>query len=198
MERSDVALEAKVAQLVCELEEARGELATSKTQLESELQEARCQRAEFAASNGWLEFELEARTRELTATGDVLKVISRSTFDLQTVLDTLTESAARLCGADTAIIRRREGEVYPVAATYGLNAKQRDHFAIYPTAPSRESVFGRAVMECRTIHVRGCPRGSRIQPAPPTRFCIDTGNARRSADAGRDSDRRIHAATPKA
>jgi hypothetical protein len=137
LERSDVALEAKVAQLVCELEEARGELATSKTQLESELQEARCQRAEFAASNGWLESELEARTRELTATGDVLKVISRSTFDLQTVLDTLTESAARLCGADTAIIRRREGEVYPVAATYGLNAKQRDHFAIYPTAPSR-------------------------------------------------------------
>ena len=118
-----------------------------------ELEEARGQLAACAASNNRLNSELEARTRELTATGDVLKVISRSAFDLQTVLNTLTESAARLCGADTAIIRRREGDAYPVAATYGLTEKQRDHFAIYPTSPSRESVFGRAVMECRTIHV---------------------------------------------
>src|SRR5215204_6557165 len=118
-----------------------------------ELEEARGQLAACAASNNRLNSELEARTRELTATGDVLKVISRSAFDLQTVLNTLTESAARLCGADTAIIRRREGDAYPVAATYGLTEKQRDHFAIYPTSPGRESVFGRAVMECRTIHV---------------------------------------------
>ena len=97
--------------------------------------------------------ELRRGTRELTATSDVLKVMSRSAFDLQTVLNTLTESAARLCGADTAIIRCREGDAYLVAATYGLTKKQRDDFAIYPTSPSRKSVFGQAVMECRTIHV---------------------------------------------
>ena len=135
MEPSDDALDPRFAQLVCELEDARGQLAAC------------------AASNNRLNSELEARTRELTATGNVLKVISRSAFDLQTVLDALTKSAARLCVADTAIIRRREGDSYPVAATYGLTETQRDHFAKYPTLPSRESVFGRAVMECRTIHV---------------------------------------------
>ena len=128
-------------------------LQTSFAQLAGELEDARGQLAACAALINRLNSELEARTRELNATGDVLKVISRSAFDLQTVLNTLTESAARLCGADTAIIRRREGDAYPVAATYGLTEKQRDHFAIYPTSPSRESVFGRAVMECRTIHV---------------------------------------------
>ena len=128
-------------------------LQTSFAQLTGELEDARGQLAACAALINRLNSELEARTRELNATGDVLKVISRSAFDLQTVLNTLTELAARLCGADTAIIRRREGDAYPVAATYGLTEKQRDHFAIYPTSPSRELVFGRAVMECRTIHV---------------------------------------------
>ena len=138
--------------------EARGENLRQRSrsriaQLGRELDEASGQLAAFAAAKNRLELELEARTRELTATSDVLKVISRSAFDLQTILDTLAKSAARLCGADTAIIRRREGHAYPVAATYGLTAKQRDHFASYPTFPSRESVFGRAVIECRTIHV---------------------------------------------
>jgi two-component system, NtrC family, sensor kinase len=123
------------------------------TEKQIELVTTFADQAVIAIENSRLFSELRESVQQQTATADVLKVISRSAFNLQTVLDTLVESAVRLCEADSGILRTREGDIYPVAATYRLTEQQRDRFTRYSTNPGRGSLFGRAILEARTIHV---------------------------------------------
>src|SRR5262249_13606568 len=97
--------------------------------------------------------ELSESLQQQTATADVLKVISRSTFDLQTVLSTLTESAARLCEADMASMHRQEGTNYQAVATYGGPPAHREASLNIPFEAGRGSVIGRTVLERKPIQV---------------------------------------------
>src|SRR6516162_7198357 len=109
--------------------------------------------AVIAIENTRLLNELRGSLQQQTATSDVLKIISRSTFDLRAVLNTLVESVARLCDAEMASINRAHDDGYRQVAMYGFSPEFKAFMADHPIPGGTGSVVGRTVMKGATIQV---------------------------------------------
>ena len=116
--------------------------------------------AVIAIENARLFEEVKAKTEDLaeslqqqTATADVLKVISRSAFDVHAVFNTLVESAARLCQAENVQIFLRDGELYHLAAHNGFSPQYQKYAEAHPIAPGRGTLVARTALELATVHV---------------------------------------------
>ena len=116
--------------------------------------------AVIAIGNVRLFEEVQAKTRDLTeslqqqtATADVLKIISRSSVDLETVLDTLVETVMHLCRADQAVMHSRQDDKYHLVAECGLSAEAKEFILAHPPTADRGTISGRAASERRTVHI---------------------------------------------
>jgi signal transduction histidine kinase len=109
--------------------------------------------AVIAIENVRLFNETKNSLEQQTATADVLKIISRSAFNLQTVLQTLVESAARFCRADRGAITRQRNGVFYRAESYGFSNEFMEYVKDLPVVPQREDASGRALLEGKFVHI---------------------------------------------
>ena len=127
------------------------------TDRQVELMSTFADQAVIAIENVRLFDELNESLRQQIATAEVLKVISRSTFDLQTVLDTLVESVTRLCDADHAWLFQREENFFRWVASFGhrtdVHTRIRDYFKHLQVPVDRGSITGRTALEAGVVHI---------------------------------------------